>query len=263
MKFVENSEILSNERVLGNCYKMVLRAPNIAKNSVPGQFIEIECGKNNFPLLKRPISIHNAEDDQIEIIYYVVGKGTELLSEKSVGDTLETVGPLGKGFDLVETENHILVGGGYGVPPMYFLAKSLLKNNGKEKIFVCIGAKNKDLILCKKEFMDLGINLCVTTDDGSMGLKGFVTGAVKSILDNNEEKTAVYSCGPCIMMKNLYNLCKDYSQVENIYCSMEHIMACGVGVCNGCVLEIKEGESINYKRVCKDGPVFRGEEIVW
>lgn len=261
MLFVENSLILSNLPVAKNCYKMIFMAPKIAKIAKPGQFVEIGCGENNFPLLKRPISIHNINKETVEIIYYVVGSGTELLSKKQPGDTVEVVGSLGNGFELKESCNHILVGGGYGVPPMYYLAKAL-KEIGKN-VFVCIGAKNKDLILCRQEFIELGINLCLTTDDGSLGKKGFVTESVKSILDNNLDSTSVYACGPTIMMKNLYKLCKEYNQVENIDCSMEHIMACGVGVCNGCVLEIKNGDSWTYKRVCKDGPVFKGDHIIW
>lgn len=262
MLYVENALILSNEEILNSCFKMKLMAPKISENAKAGQFIELSCGQVNYaPLLKRPISIHNVKENIVEIIYYVVGVGTDLLSKKQKGDFVEIVGPLGNGFNIENSKNHILVGGGYGVPPMYFLAKTL-KEAGKN-VFVCIGAKNKELILCQEDFLELGICLCVATDDGSLGIKGFVTESVKTILENNKLKASVYACGPTIMMKNLYNLCKDYDNVENINCSMENIMACGVGVCNGCVLEIKDGDSWTYKRVCKDGPVFKGDSIVW
>ncbi|MBQ0105717.1 MAG: dihydroorotate dehydrogenase electron transfer subunit [Armatimonadetes bacterium] len=263
MRYVENALILSNMQILDNCFRMRLSAPKICQNAVPGQFIEISCSDTYDPILKRPISIHNVTDDVLEIIYYRVGRGTDLLSGKQPGEYAEIVGPLGKGFDTDFSGKHILVGGGYGVPPMYFLAKELMKKNDPKDIFVCIGAKNSSLILCEKDFIDLGINLFIATDDGSAGRKGFVTEAVRSVLDNCGGSFRVYSCGPSVMMKNLVNLTEKYDNTEDTFCSMEHIMACGVGVCNGCVIKVKDGENIVYKRVCKDGPVFRGTEIVW
>ena len=261
MKFVEKALVISNLIIGDKYYKMVISSPKIAKEAKPGQFIELACGEYNFPLLKRPISIHNIEGDLIEIIYYVVGKGTALLSQKNPGDTLETVGPLGNGYSVKESENHILVGGGYGAPPMYFLARELLKMG--KKVFVCLGAKTKDMILCQKEFMDLDVKLCLSTDDGSLGKQGFVTDIVKAVLDNNKGSATVYACGPTVMMKYLYDVCKEYKNVNSIECSMEQIMACGVGVCNGCVIKVNENENKVYRRVCVDGPVFEGAEIVW
>ena len=264
MLYTENALILSNLKVRENCFKMKLACPKIAERAKPGQFVEIGCGDLNYaPLLKRPISVHNVEKGVLEIIYYVVGQGTDLLSKKVPGEYAETVGSLGNGFALNDTEYHILVGGGYGVPPMYYLAKKLAEKTDPENIFVCLGAREEKLLLCREDFMDLGVSLCVATDDGSFGIKGFVTDSVKMILENNKKTVSLYSCGPAVMMKNLYNLCKDYDSVKDIQCSMEHIMACGVGVCNGCVLKIKENDREIYKRVCKDGPVFRGAEIVW
>lgn len=263
MLFVEKANILSNRQINGRCYKMILECPSVAQQAKPGQFIEIECGKNNFPLLKRPISIHNVYDNVTEIIYFKVGVGTDLLSEKEPGDIIEIVGPLGNGFDIKETENHILAGGGYGVPPLYFLAKKIAEKNDPKKIFVCVGAKNKDLLLCLNDFMALGVSLCIATDDGSMGIKGYVTDSVRMILENNKKDTAVYSCGPKIMMKNLFLLTEKYDFVCETECSMENVMACGVGVCNGCVIKTRNGSGEIYRRVCKDGPVFKGAEIVW
>lgn len=264
MLYTENATVVSNVSVNGNCYKMKLFAPNIAKNAKPGQFVEVACGElQTAPLLKRPISIHNVYDEIVEIIYFVVGKGTDLLSKKQTGNSVETVGPLGNGFSAENTENHILVGGGYGVPPMYYLAKEMVKTINPKNIFVCIGAKTENLVLCYRDFISLGINVCVATDDGSLGLKGFVTDSVKKILENNRQSACVYACGPGIMEKNLYKLTENYDFVKNCQCSMENVMACGIGVCNGCVIKIRQGDGWTYKRVCKDGPVFRGAEIIW
>ncbi len=261
MKFVEKALIISNLFVKEKCLKLVLSCPKIAGSAKPGQFVEIGCGNYNFPLLKRPISIYNVNGNLIEFIYYVVGKGTDLLSQKEPGDTLDIVGPLGNGFSVGNCENHILVGGGYGAPPMYYLAKELLKC--RKRIIVCLGSKTKDLILCKDEFMALGVPLCLATDDGSVGKKAFVTDIVKSVLDANQGKSYIYACGPTPMMENLYKVCKDYENVDSVQCAMEHIMACGVGVCNGCVIKVKENDREIYKRVCTEGPVFEGAKVVW
>ncbi len=262
MKFVEKSLIISNSLVNEFCYRMVISSPKIAKAANPGQFLEIGCGDYNYPLLKRPISILNIEEDLIEIIYYVIGKGTNMLSKKEPGDLIEIVGPLGNGYSVKDCENHILVGGGYGAPPMVFLANKLLRMN-KKNIFVCLGSKTKDMILCKEDFLDLDVNLCLATEDGSLGKKGFVTDIVKTVLDNNKGKTAVYSCGPTPMMENLYKVCREYENVLSIQCAMESVMACGIGVCNGCVIKVKENDREIYKRVCTEGPVFEGAKVVW
>ena len=263
MKFVENAIVLSNTVIFKNCFKLQLKCPQICSLAKPGQFIEMACGENNFPLLNRPISIHNIFQDILEVIVMNVGKGTALLEKKAPGDTIRIVGPLGNGFTVQNSTNQIVVGGGYGAPPMFFLAKELLKTFKKENIFFVIGTKNKDFLMCEKEIMELGVNLCITTDDGSAGIKGFVTDSITKILDNRKESATIYACGPIVMMKNIYALSEKYPQIENVQCSMERIMGCGIGVCNGCVLEIKHGDGWTYKRVCKDGPVFNGGEIIW
>ena len=213
--------------------------------SASGQFINI---KLEGLYLRRPISVYDCDDKAVTIIYKVVGKGTEQMKSMRVGDTLDVLTGLGNGYDLdVSGESPVLIGGGVGVPPMYLLAKKL-KAQGK-KVSVILGFNTKAEVFCEEDFKVLGCDVTVTTVDGSYGVKGFVTDALKDI-----EYSYFYTCGPEPMLKAVYNNSKTGGQF-----SFEERMGCGFGACMGCSCKTLYGN----KRICKDGPVLVKEEIIW
>ncbi len=211
----------------------------------PGQFVNIKL--NGF-YLRRPISVNDVEGDILSIIYKVVGKGTEYMSTLTEG-TLDILTGLGNGYDTsLSGDNVLLVGGGVGVPPLYMLAKELI-NQGK-KVSVILGFNTENEVFFEKEYKTLGCDVTVTTADGSYGTKGFVTNA----LGNYPDATYFYTCGPEPMLKALYNATPISGQF-----SFEERMGCGFGACMGCSCKTLYGN----KRICKDGPVLKKEEIIW
>ncbi|WP_425755452.1 dihydroorotate dehydrogenase electron transfer subunit [Ihubacter sp. rT4E-8] len=215
-----------------------------SKISAPGQFVNIKL--DGF-YLRRPISICKYDAASITLLFKVVGQGTKALAERKPGDLLDVLLPLGNGFDIsCCKERPLLVGGGIGVPPLYGLAKALASAGKNPQ--VVIGFNGADDIILTEEFHALGIEPIVTTADGSVGIKGFVTDAMKAL-----EFDYVYTCGPEPMLKAVYDLAPDGQF------SFEARMACGFGACMGCTCETKYG----YKRICKDGPVLYKEEIKW
>lgn len=252
------AKILYNKKIKDNYFRLVLRAPGVSKESSPGQFLNIKVSDGYEPLLRRPFSIHRATGISIELLYEVVGEATQVLSGRKPGQYLSVVGPLGNGFTLAAKQKacNILVAGGMGVAPLFFLAEKLLN---RPKPQVLIGATTSSKILCEKEFKNLGCNVKITTDDGSRGFKGKATDLLKEILrtTNNERQTTMYACGPRPMLKEISLIAKKHKIPGQV--SMEEHMACGIGVCLGCAVNTKEG----FKRVCKEGPVFDGDEIIW
>ncbi len=262
-----NAKILSNEKVGTAFYKMRLASSYLAKLAKPGQFVEIRCSKGTAPLLRRPLGVHRVSSLGIEVLYEVVGKGTEIISNKRAGEDLDIIGPLGNGFDLeLGSDVNILVAGGIGVAPLMALAEGLSVKKSR-KIHVLIGARVKSHVMCEGEFKALGCAVKVTTDDGSRGYKGLVTELLKKLLATHKVKTylpdfrgiTVYACGPNAMLKSVAAIAMEHG----IPCqaSFEERMACGVGVCLGCPVKVKSPEG--YKMVCKDGPVFDAGEILW
>lgn len=212
--------------------------------SAPGQFINISL--DGF-YLRRPISIYSYDQTFITIIFKVVGQGTGALAQAKKGDTFDVLMPLGNGFDIASGGSRpLLVGGGIGVPPLYGLAEALVDRGIIPQVITGFNSKS-DMIL-SGEFRALGIEPIVTTADGSFGIKGFVTDAMKDL-----DFDYVYTCGPEPMLKAVYDAAPDGQF------SFEARMACGFGACMGCTCETKYG----YKRICKDGPVLYKEEIKW
>jgi dihydroorotate dehydrogenase electron transfer subunit len=259
MIFQTKAKVVKNIEVARNYYNILLSCGQIAKGSQPGQFVNIRLTDTPEPLLRRPFSIHQVNGSKIEILYEVVGKGTELLSQKKQGEYLDIIGPLGNGFSL--DEQTLLVAGGMGVAPLIFLAEKLAKiQNPKSKIqnIVLIGARTKKQILCEKEFKKLSCDVKISTDDGSQGYKGKVTDLLKKILSTlNPQPSTICACGPQPMLKEVANISKKYNISAQV--SLEEHMVCGIGACLGCVVNTREG----YKRVCKEGPVFNADEIIW
>ena len=263
------AKVLSNENIGSGYFKMSLEAPSIAKSAKPGQFMQVRCSDTLEPFLRRPFSVHRLKAKGsrfkgIEILYEVIGKGTEILSKKRAEEFLDVLGPLGNGFILPKASSlqpsAILIAGGIGVAPLVFLAEVLAKK--KIKATVLIGAKTKKMLLCEKDFKKLGAEIRVATDDGSKGFKGVVSKLFEKILRNTkyEIRDAVYSCGPQPMLKSIATVCAKHK--IKCYASLEEEMACGIGACLGCAVRVK-GKGIVYKFACKDGPIFDTKDIIW
>ncbi len=260
------AKILSNKKVSHAYYNMSLDAPYIARTAKPGQFVQIKCNDSFELLLRRPFSIHRVKGEgsrvkDIEILYEVVGKGTEILAEKKEGDFIDVLGPLGSEFILPTASSlqprAIIIAGGIGAAPLVYLAEELTKK--KIKTIVLIGAKTKNLILCEKDFKKTTPEVYVSTDDGTYGSQGFVSKLFHKILKTTESKfeTIVYVCGPHGMLKCIADICQERKFECQV--SLEEKMACGIGVCLGCAVKTKSGT----KLACKDGPVFNAREIIW
>lgn len=251
------STIIKNIQIKTKVFELVLHAPEIAQLAKPGQFIEIKVYDKSV-LLRRPMSIMDAnpETGEIKIWYRVVGSGTLSLSMTEPRRKLDIIGPLGNMFYLKpETKTIALVGGGCGVAPLVYFSKSIHSSSPNTKIYVIIGARTKEFILGGEEFKKYCAQVMVSTNDGSFGTKGFPTDILKNILEK-ETIDEVATCGPTPMMMGVAKLCQD----KNILClvSMESPMACGLGACYGCVVKTK----IGYRRVCKEGPIFKGSEVL-
>lgn len=239
-------KIVANEPLTSDVWRMVLEG-DTQWISRPGQFVNIEL---EGLYLRRPISINDWTENTITIIYKVVGRGTEQMSRMTAGEELDILTGLGNGFDVdVECERPLLVGGGVGVPPLYRLAKELLARG--KKVSVVLGFNTAKEIFYADEFRALGAEVYISTADGSVGTKGFVTDAIR---EGEVEFDYFYSCGPLPMLKAL---CDNTTVSGEL--SFEERMGCGFGACMGCSCKTLTGN----KRICKEGPVMKREEIIW
>ena len=235
--------IISNEALTRDVYKMVLSGDTSHVTNC-GQFVNIQL---DGLFLRRPISVCDYDAETLTIIYKVVGKGTEQMAAMVSGKKLDILTGLGNGYDLtLSGENPVLLGGGVGVPPMYNLAKKLIREG--KKVSVILGFNTESEIFYENEFKALGCDVTVTTVDGSYGVKGFVTDALPA------NYTYFYTCGPEPMLKAVYKATSTSGQM-----SFEERMGCGFGACMGCSCKTITG----YKRICKEGPVMKKEEILW
>ncbi|MFH1245248.1 MAG: dihydroorotate dehydrogenase electron transfer subunit [Candidatus Omnitrophota bacterium] len=275
-------KILSQQKAGPECFKMSIFAPAIARCACPGQFVHLRCQEGPEPLLRRPLSFHRIYQDKFEVLYRIAGRGTALLAKKQEGDTIDVIGPLGKGFVFPSTvhrepqtanrkpQTAILVAGGMGAAPLLALAEALAGGKNalpdEQEIIILLGAKTKTELLCEKTFKELGCDVRVATDDGTKGHKGFVTELFKEVLQStiNNIRTGdkpvpaiIYACGPHPMLKEVARISMKFDVPAQG--ALEEKMACGVGACLGCVVETSQG----YQRVCKDGPVFDLSEIKW
>lgn len=235
--------ITENLHVTENVHRMTLSG-DITEIKRPGQFVNIKI--DGF-FLRRPISVCDVSKNSLTLIYKVVGKGTEALSKMSEGAELSLLTGLGNGYDTsLSGDSPLIIGGGVGVPPLFLLAKKLT-GEGKN-VSVILGFNKKDEVFYEDEFKRLGCKVSVTTVDGSYGIKGFVTDALP------KDYSYVYTCGPEPMLKAVYK-----NTVTSGQFSFEERMGCGFGACMGCSCRTITG----YKRICKDGPVMKKEEILW
>lgn len=235
--------VKENKALTKDVFRMTL-VGDVGEIKRPGQFVNL---KISGVFLRRPISVCDKDDNSVTLIYKAVGRGTKIMSSLKEGETLDVLTGLGNGYDCEKSGGRpLLIGGGVGIPPLYLLAKELLKQG--KKVSVILGFNTASEIFLKDEFEKLGCFVSVTTVDGSFGTKGFVTDATE------DGYTHFYTCGPEPMLKAVYA-----KTVTSGQFSFEERMGCGFGACMGCSCKTLTG----YKRICKDGPVLFKEEILW
>jgi dihydroorotate dehydrogenase electron transfer subunit len=222
-----------------------------ANDILPGQFFQIKRPEFTSPMLRKPISVFDIQGDLVSFMVKRLGKGTGQLSQLRAADDIDILGPLGNGFPLPEGSKAVLVSGGIGYPPLYYLKKQL-EQVGKSVYWLHGGRCDDDIFPADE----------IWTDDGSCGSKGFVTDGLKSFLEKHKPDV-IYACGPNPMLKACHQIAEKHG--INLYVSLEEYMACGIGVCHGCAVKVKDDSDIGvtYKTVCKDGPVFDAREVVW
>ncbi len=251
--------LVENKMIARNIYQMSFVADTLATEPEPGQFFQLRVNEAYDPLLRRPISICNYDSKSklVTLIYRKGGRGTDLLSKKKVGDLIDLLGPLGRGFpyqDLAANKTALIVGGGVGLPPLYYLARKL-KQNGVQLTTVIGCLSQVDRILYD-EFKELG-EVRLATVDGSCGLQGTVLDAFTT----DESWDRFYTCGPTGMLRTLQELWID-TEIEG-FMSLEERMACGIGACYGCTIQVDRGKYPGgYQKVCTDGPVFSFREVI-
>lgn len=242
---------------------LVLDAPKLAAALVPGQFVHVRIPGLEASALRRPFSVFDACDGQVTVMYKIVGRGTEVLAKAQVGDAVMVEGPLGRGFPLTCKGVPLLVGGGYGVAPLHFLARRQVAAGLKPILFV--GGRTKDDLLALDRFAAMGVEVRTATNDGSAGAKGFVTDPLDDALielRQQGESFELFTCGPDGLLKAVAMRATGSGMPGWI--SMDRHMVCGVGACFACIQKIKlpNGEVYNA-RCCVNGPVFKAEDIVW
>lgn len=256
-------QVLQNIAVQTGIYEMTILAPEIAKSAIPGQFVMVRPIYRSFePFLNRPFGISDIDtvSGTINILYIIVGKGTDLMTELKEGDDVFLIGPVGNGFTIKpEQKNVALVAGGMGIAPLLPLAKAL--RNAGINVYGLMGASKAAALAGTDTWQEAGVNVQIATDDGSVGQRGFVTALLEDLL-NKEKIDFIYCCGPTPMMACTVEIAEKHGVPIEV--SLEKRMGCGIGVCMGCICKLKEADgSVKQYRVCYDGPVFRGEEVVF
>lgn len=259
MPFLKNCSILMRQEVAPDHYRLALRAPEIARSAQPGQFCMIQTAEGLYPFLRRPMSIERIYPDGFSILFKVEGEGTRMLARMTTGQELSIQGPLGKGFPVGAAARHILVAGGIGVAPFPALVEAIVRLCGQAPDVV-VAARSQRLILCQREFAQMGCVVQVATDDGSAGIQGTALDALDRL--NPGPDARLYVCGPMPMLRAVAERAQGLGCA--CFVSLEAQMACGDGACLGCAVESnyeKEGERM--VRVCADGPVFDARVINW
>ncbi len=257
---IRNEEciVLSNQEIAHNIFELTLKGELVQQMNEPGQFVHLKVSDSVDPLLRRPISI--AKIDQVNSMFTMIfraeGNGTKLLGQKKVGDVVDVLGPLGNGFPVEEAKagsTALLVGGGIGVPPLYELSLRLKRRN--VNVIHVLGFATKDAVFYEEKFAELGDTYIVTVD-GTHGEKGFVTDVISA---QNLSFDTLYTCGPTPMLRALEAAYPE----KKVYLSLEERMGCGIGACFACVCRTQEDPTgYTYKKVCTDGPVFKGGEVL-
>ena len=261
MAIDEMTKIVSHDEAGPGYRFLVLDAPKLAALLVPGQFVHVRVPGLEASALRRPFSVFDACDGRVTVMYKIVGRGTEALAKARPGDELAVLGPLGQGFPTTCDGVPLLVGGGYGVAPLHFLAKRL--NNPKTILFE--GGRTKDDLLALDRFAALGVDVRTATNDGSAGVKGFVTEPLDDVLVDlceKKEKFELFTCGPDGLLKAVAMRATGAGRPGWI--SMDRHMICGVGACFACIQKIKGADGQPYNaRCCVNGPVFNATDLIW
>ncbi|OPY87254.1 MAG: Dihydroorotate dehydrogenase B (NAD(+)), electron transfer subunit [Smithella sp. PtaU1.Bin162] len=263
-------EILKNEEIQLDYFLMKVSLPAAFGQPLPGQFVMVRIAGLAEPFLGRPVSVYSyrlrKSSVEIELLYRIAGRGTQILAGLISGSQLEIHGPLGLSYTIFpEKENAVFIAGGIGVAPLSLLAEHLCKTlcfpSGQMTFY--LGAQTSSAVVGLDKLSELCYNINICTDDGSLGRKSLVTTMFqKDIKKYDPVNTAIYACGPRGMMKALAGILKPAQFCCQV--SLEEKMACGTGACMGCAVAIKDGEgNIAYRRVCADGPVFNLAEVVW
>ena len=267
MTFSDSLLVIRHVRCAPSYRKLTVDAPVVARAAAPGQFfmVRVPSGGTD-PFLRRPMSLHRPLRDDggnpvgFELLYRVVGRGTERLSQVRVGESIEILGPLGRGFTIDEGQrNHVIVAGGCGVAPMAALVESLASTGGKP--IVLYGGRTADDIVCVDDFQACGADLRLFTEDGSLGVRGLVTEGLAETL-RASANTIVYACGPIVMLSAVARISEQAGATCQV--SLEALMGCGLGACMSCAVRARSPvDGSEYLRICKDGPVFDSRDIFW
>jgi dihydroorotate dehydrogenase electron transfer subunit len=258
------TQILSNREICPGYFRMRIACDQVYQDAMPGQFVMVRLTGQASPLLRRPFSIHDLifEENRVtsfDILYKIIGAGTEALSMSSVGDVLDVLGPLGRGFSTRGDFRHVhMVAGGIGVAPLVFLTNHLVRQGlSSSQITLFIGGRSCGDLLCLEIFEQLGIQITVTTDDGSAGDQCLVTQPLGQAL-RQQKPEIIFACGPMPMLREVMAI----SRKDGIPCqvSIETMMACGMGACLGCAVENRDSPE-KYLHTCMDGPVFEAGRI--
>ncbi|CAM3678583.1 dihydroorotate dehydrogenase electron transfer subunit [Erysipelothrix urinaevulpis] len=246
---VEMMRILANHKIAEDTYELILEGDIARLIKEPGQFVHLKLNDDALPL-RRPISISSYHQNTMTLLYKVVGKGTLALSKLTIGDDVDVLGPLGNGFKLgpwLKNKKVLIVGAGIGIAPLYQLAKELQAYD--VDLDISLSFQHKNAAYYVKEFQELG-TVYISSDDGSVGFKGYASDLLKTLGKNYD---LVYSCGPKVVLSFVQSY---YEKTSEIYLSLEERMGCGIGACYACDTKDKT------KRICKDGPVFNGKEVL-
>ena len=258
---IDRNARLRDVRRWGDHFNLTVESPEIGRTARPGQFVMVKVAEGTLPLLRRPLGIHDARPDGIELFFRVAGAGTELLSRKRPGDALDILGPLGKGFTVSGTTkgtSAFLVGGGRGIAPLHFLARELAALGARVRVFY--GGRTAADIPLREKLEKAGCEVLCSTDDGSFGFAGLVTALVDREMGGPKPEK-IYACGPDPMMKALAAIAAAHGVPAEF--SLESIMGCGIGACWGCVHRIRGDGGNGWTKICEEGPVFPGERILW
>jgi dihydroorotate dehydrogenase electron transfer subunit len=264
--------LIVRKETWGDYCLLRLHSPRVAREARPGQFLMVRVSDQPYPLLRRPFSIHARERNSLEIFFARTGAGTAILAGRNPGETLDIIGPLGKGFRLggkkATGRTALLVGGGRGIAPIYFLARELRRQGVRTRIFY--GGRTESHLPLLPKFAEHGFDMFVSTDDGTLGYHGFICPMLERELERwlnaprrgrAPGRPEVYACGPDAMMKGVAEIAARHRLAAQF--SLESIMGCGIGACWGCVKRIRRPGGADWVKICEEGPVFKDTEIVW
>jgi dihydroorotate dehydrogenase electron transfer subunit len=245
----------------GSYFRFSFKTPPIASDAHPGQFVMVRVSNQNFPLLRRPFSIHDRDVETVDIFFQKTGLGTDILSRKEAGESLDLLGPLGQGFscdDRTRGKKAVLVGGGRGIAPLFFLARELDRRGAEVRVHY--GGKTKDDLPLIEKFKDSGLSFLCSTDDGSYGHHGLVTELLEAAIER-EKPVRIYACGPEAMLEKTGRIAETFDIEAEL--SLESVMGCGFGACWGCVKKVRDAGNSAWVKICEKGPVFPSRDIVW